>query len=102
MPIIQCPCGKQIRVEEVQAGSALRCDCGRQLVIPNMRALRQHAARGEPAPAATPYEPAEMTRQRPPELLFLLTDHENLVHRISLEALSALHFRLLSFYRTLF
>lgn len=47
---VPCSCGHIIPATLGDAGATVRCPCGRDVVIPNLHALRQL----EPAPAQTP------------------------------------------------
>jgi hypothetical protein len=38
--LLSCSCGGRLVVETGQAGETLRCDCGRQVVVPALRQLR--------------------------------------------------------------
>ncbi len=39
--LLRCDCGKTVPVEIGQAGGQVRCECGAQLDVPPLRALRQ-------------------------------------------------------------
>ena len=39
--LLPCSCGKTVTVDVGQAGQSLRCECGRKLEVPTMRAIRQ-------------------------------------------------------------
>lgn len=41
--LLPCVCGQQVRVTTAQAGSRVRCECGRTLQVPTLRGLRRCA-----------------------------------------------------------
>ncbi len=102
MPNITCTCGRQIEVQENQAGTPVQCPCGLELRVPNLRDLRAQAnARGNAAhntengtirettdAASDAEEPAEQTEPDERHFLVFLTPPDKLPERISFDAAS--------------
>jgi hypothetical protein len=47
--LLPCPCGKKTRITAAQAGEQVTCACGKSLLVPTLRGIRQL----EPAPTTT-------------------------------------------------
>src|SRR5687768_8182701 len=47
---ISCECGGSVTAPEAAAGTAVRCACGRSVVIPSLRELRRLAGVDSPPP----------------------------------------------------
>lgn len=91
---IVCRCGQKIEVRESQAGSVVQCACGLELIVPDLRVLRQHSDRGKPATAVPVEEYVQVVdpshHPDPDERRFLvfLTHPQVLPQRISFDAAS--------------
>jgi len=47
--LLPCPCGQKSRITAAQAGEQVTCACGKTLIVPTLRGIRQL----EPAPTTT-------------------------------------------------
>jgi len=88
-----CRCGNQTQVTAGQAGTTVRCVCGRVNVVPALGDLRRHA-RGAELPTADELQVDQSSAAEDPssprEFLMLLVPDHLLAERISQDALTHL------------